>query len=221
MEQETEMAMDNSHGQALLFLNDFEAKTVDAIAERLIPADELGAGAHYAGVVYYIDGALAGFSPDLQRAYRLGLRDLDALCKERFSSSFATLASEQQDDVLRAFLGPETPRPGEDRSRGELVSTGELPAPQPAADQPRVRRLFAVIREHTVEGFFCDPAYGGNRDAVGWRLVGFPGAQWGYTAEQMRAGFDASTIPVRSLGDLRRELADLPPNEAFSRETGK
>jgi gluconate 2-dehydrogenase gamma chain len=208
------------NGSALLYLNDFEAKTVDAIAERLIPADDLGGGAHAAGVVYYIDRALAGFSTNLQRVYRLGLRDLEALCQERFLSSFTELSAEQQDNILRAFLGPEIPQPGEDPSRGELLSTGELPATQPEADQPRLRRLFAVIREHTVEGFFCDPAYGGNRDTVGWQLVGFPGAQWGYTAEQMRPGFDASTLPIKSLADLRRELANLPPSEAFYGETG-
>jgi gluconate 2-dehydrogenase gamma chain len=72
------------------------------------------------------------------------------------------------------------------------------------------------VREHTVEGFFCDPAYGGNRDAVGWRLVGFPGAQWGYTAEQMAPGFDGRTIPIMTLADLRRRLPDLPPNDTYT-----
>jgi gluconate 2-dehydrogenase gamma chain len=50
---------------------------------------------------------------------------------------------------------------------------------------------------------FCDPAYGGNRDGAGWRLVGFPGAQWGYRVEQMRRGFDATEIPLSTLADLR------------------
>jgi len=72
-----------------------------------------------------------------------------------------------------------------------------------------------VVREHTIEGFFCDPVYGGNRDAVGWRLVGFPGAQWGYTAEQMQPGFDATSIPIKTLADLRAELAVPPANEQF------
>ena len=27
----------------------------------------------------------------------------------------------------------------------------------------------------TMEGFFADPMYGGNRDMVGWKLLGFPG----------------------------------------------
>ena len=78
-----------------------------------------------------------------------------------------------------------------------------------------------VIREHTVEGYFCDPVYGGNRGAVGWRLVGFPGAQWGYTAQQMKPGFDATVIPIKTLSDLRRELKNLPDNAQYYTNEGK
>ena len=28
---------------------------------------------------------------------------------------------------------------------------------------------------HTRQGFYADPIYGGNRDRVGWRVIGFPG----------------------------------------------
>lgn len=199
---------------ALLFFNDFEARTVDAVAERLIPRDDLGPGAHDAGVVVYIDRALAGFSRDLQPVYRLGLRELDDHCRERFSAPFVGLSPGQQDEVLRSWLGPETDA-ARDQARTDLWSPGELPGSEPTSDSSRLPRLFAVIREHAVEGFFCDPAYGGNREAVGWRLVGFPGAQWGYTAEQMRLGFDASTMPVTSLGQLRAGLGDLPPADHF------
>jgi gluconate 2-dehydrogenase gamma chain len=211
------MTMEDGKSSALLFLNDFEAQTVDAIAERVIPADELGGGAREAGVVHYIDRALAGFSTNLQRVYRLGLRDLDRYCQDRFSSSFIALATKQQDEILRTFLGPEFPQPEEGR-REELLSPGELPAAATTGPEPRLQRLFAVIREHAVEGYFCDPAYGGNRNAVGWRLVGFPGARWGYTATQMLPGFDASTLPIVSLGDLRSELPDVPSSEFFSGE---
>jgi gluconate 2-dehydrogenase gamma chain len=62
--------------------------------------------------------------------------------------------------------------------------------------------FFAVVREHVVQGFFCDPAYGGNRDGAGWRAVGFPGARWGYSARQMGRDFDSTTIPVTTLADL-------------------
>ena len=36
-------------------------------------------------------------------------------------------------------------------------------------------------RAQLIEGFFSDPIHGGNRDMVGWRMVGFPGAYAGYT----------------------------------------
>ncbi len=36
------------------------------------------------------------------------------------------------------------------------------------------------MHANTIEGFFADPIYGGNRDMVGWKLVGFPGARYDY-----------------------------------------
>jgi len=71
---------------ALTYLNDLEARTVEAIAERIIPRTSAGFGATRAGVVYYIDRAISGFSTNLQRLYRLGLRELDLLCEQEFSA---------------------------------------------------------------------------------------------------------------------------------------
>jgi gluconate 2-dehydrogenase gamma chain len=71
-----------------------------------------------------------------------------------------------------------------------------------------------VVREHVLQGYFCDPVYGGNRDAVGWKLVGFPGAQWDYTEHQGEVGFDASQIPIKTLEDLRAERASTAENQA-------
>src|SRR5579875_1803998 len=198
---------------ALMYLNDFEARTVEAITERIIPAGEVG-GAAEAGVVYYIDQALAGFSTKLQRVYRLGLRELDAWCDREFSAHFVDLPPERQDTLVRMLLGPELAGPGTAVPPGsiepESTAAGATPAARDAAADGGdgsgpglLHRLFAVIREHTIEGYFGDPVYGGNRDAVGWRLVGFPGAQWGYTAEQMRPGFDSRSIVVKTLADLR------------------
>jgi gluconate 2-dehydrogenase gamma chain len=232
---------------ALMYFNDFEACTIEAIAERIIPGDGSGAGATQAGVVYYIDRAVSGFSTGLQRVYRLGLRELDALCTRRSSASFVDLNAEQQDEIIRRFLGPESgqataahkdvgeddydfDRTAEHQDRSverpkALEQSGAADAPNASvqdtgrrkADVALLQRFFAVIREHTMEGFFCDPLYGGNRGAVGWRLVGFPGVQWGYTAEQMKPGFDATTIPIKTLSDLRRELKSLPNNDIFTR----
>ena len=40
--------------------------------------------------------------------------------------------------------------------------------------------FFAHLWESTVEGFFSDPVYGGNRNMVAWRMIGFPGAYASY-----------------------------------------
>ena len=212
---------------ALTYFNDFQAKTVEAIAERIIPEEGEDAGATRAGVVYYIDRAISGFSPGLQRVYRLGLRELEKLCNREHSAQFADLATEQQDAMIRRLLGNEsggvTAHPaGLVQPATEPVDPGEQgSAIGDEIDFGLLRSLFAVIREHTVEGYFCDPVYGGNRGAVGWRLVGFPGAQWGYTAEQMKPGFDATVIPIKTLSDLRRELKSLPDNAQYYTNEGR
>lgn len=193
---------------ALMFFSDEEACTVEALAERIIPGDGENAGATEAGVVYYIDRALAGISADLQPVYRLGLRALEELCRAEHGRSFRELDAGQQDEVVRRFLGPEV---------GESPE-GLLFSPEDQAvrdDHSLIARLVVVVREHTVEGYFCDPVYGGNRGTVGWKLVGFPGAHWGYTAEQMAPGFDGRSIPIKTLSDLRRELRNLPDNSVY------
>ena len=76
---------------ALTFFNDFEARTVAAIAERIIPGGDGEIGATDAGVVYYIDRAVAGFSISLQKIYRLGLRELEAYCRRKYDKSLVEL----------------------------------------------------------------------------------------------------------------------------------
>ena len=43
--------------------------------------------------------------------------------------------------------------------------------------------FFETLLQHTREGLFADPVHGGNRDMLGWRLLGHPGAQRGYGPE--------------------------------------
>jgi gluconate 2-dehydrogenase gamma chain len=49
---------------------------------------------------------------------------------------------------------------------------------------------------HTLEGTFGDPYYGGNRDFIGWELIGYPGLRLAVTAEQQR--MDAELEPLQS-----------------------
>jgi gluconate 2-dehydrogenase gamma chain len=36
------------------------------------------------------------------------------------------------------------------------------------------------LRQHTVEGMFCDPMHGGNANLIGWQLIGYPGPLMSY-----------------------------------------
>jgi gluconate 2-dehydrogenase gamma chain len=177
-----------------MFFNAAETRTLDAVTARVMPSEPDGLGAREAGVVIYIDRAVAGYFRDLQGIYRVGLQRLDECCRAGYGKAFADLTNAEQDETLLAVEG----------SGGQPVSP-EAKA-MLAADRREtiLARFFAIVREHTIQGMFCDPLYGGNRDFTGWKLIGFPGAQWGYTAEQMREGFDATTIPILSLSDLQR-----------------
>jgi len=172
--------------EALLFFNSAEARTIDAFAAQIIPSEEGSPGAREAGVVYYIDRALAGFMRDLQPLYRRGLQILHDLAVDTFGAEFSALETAQQGELVEML---------DDRAGSD--------------DEDFAGQFYRILREHTVQGFFGDPAYGGNRDVVGWKLVGFPGAQWGYTAEQMRPGVDARSIPILTVGDLYARIGEV------------
>ncbi|KZD11987.1 hypothetical protein AUP43_05765 [Oceanibaculum pacificum] len=176
------------------FLTAAEKHCLDALTGRLIPSDEYGPGAPEAGVTTFIDRQLAGFFGRGDRwymqapfrdgipgqgyqsehapaqLYRRALASLDAFCRATFGGRlYAELETEAQDELLRQ------------------MEAGDLSLEGVSAET-----FFGLLWENTIEGFFCDPLYGGNRDMVGWKLVGFPGARYDY-----RDVLDHNGAPVR------------------------
>lgn len=179
---------------SLLFFNQHDADTVEAIAARVIPGTPADPGAREADVIVYIDRTVAGYHHDLQPLYRRGVWELDSYSNDLYGTPFVELPEESQDKILHEISAvPAHPTAQVGETEAERLGLHVL------------TRFFSVVRQHTIEGMFCDPAYGGNRDGVGWRLLGFPGARWGYSEEEMQPGFDATQIPVTTLADLRRE----------------
>jgi gluconate 2-dehydrogenase gamma chain len=82
-----------------------QAATVAAIAARIIPSDDGLPGATEAGVVHYIDRALATFSAGQKPAYTEGIADLDRRVSRAHGSGsrFASVTTQQQDEVLRSI----------------------------------------------------------------------------------------------------------------------
>jgi gluconate 2-dehydrogenase gamma chain len=159
------------------FFNDADAETVAAFTERLMPGAPDKPGARDAGVLNYIDLALAGAYADLQDFYRRGLTQLDAYCRKSHGKPFARLAAAQQDGVIKAL-------------EEDKVSEFAWPAAQ---------AFFNTVRTHTMEGMFADPIYGGNKDFAGWRLVGFPGGQPLFTPEDLESSKAFTREPIVGL----------------------
>jgi gluconate 2-dehydrogenase gamma chain len=159
------------------FLNDDDAATVAAFAERLMPGAPGKPGARDAGVLNYIDLALAGAYADLQDFYRRGLTSLEAYCRKTNDASFVKLSTAKQDEVIAAL------------EQGK--ATGFT--------WPTAQAFFNTVRTHTMEGMFADPVYGGNKDFAGWVLVGFPGAQPLFSPADMQSKDAFTGAPVTGL----------------------
>jgi hypothetical protein len=155
-----------------------QGRTVDAIAERMIPADNLGPGAREAGVVFYIDRALAGPNAPLKDVYQAGLAALDAYSQATHRAAFLDLKPDQQDTVLRAM--------------DEAKATGFT--------APTAKGFFELLWTHVREGMFCDPSHGGNRNFIGWKLLRFPGVQWEHPTTAQWDGY-GKDLQIRAAGD--------------------
>jgi gluconate 2-dehydrogenase gamma chain len=191
--------------QVYNWLTQPEIAFIEAAVARLIPADELGPGAKEAGVSYFIDQQLAGAYGTMaknyrqgpwpegtpqqgyqsrltpQEVYRAAMSEIDASCVSRFKKPFAELETAQQDEVLR-----------------ELES-GKL-----AIQAVSGSFFFNLLLGNTFEGFFADPIYGGNRDKIGWKLVGFPGVAAAYTDYIDKFNVPYNAEPV-SIADMQQQ----------------
>lgn len=174
--------------------------TLEAAMARIIPTDDQP-GAREARTIDFLDRYLSGIDhvyakPDgsgfeqlegriadvwrerirqLRQTYREGLAELDRICREQFDDEFVALTDEQQDRVLSILEDPDRARATDPR---QPWSPSEHQADEPALQQTNAEldlEFFPLLTLHTRQGFYADPIYGGNRDRVGWNLIGFPG----------------------------------------------
>jgi gluconate 2-dehydrogenase gamma chain len=137
------------------FFSPEQATEIVAISARIVPTDDMP-GAREAGVVYFIDCALMTFASEDQKIYKAGLPDLQSRVRELFPvvEKFSSATSEQQDEILLS-----------------LDQHAAAP-PRPFRPRPDAQTFFETLRQHTIAGFLIDPDTGGNRDGVGWKVIG-------------------------------------------------
>ena len=177
-----------------------ERETIAAAMARIIPTDDTP-GAREAGTIDFLERYLSGTrfiyaKPDgtgfetlsgrrqeawakrvatVRAKYSDGVRELDSRSRHRFGRDFVALAPDEQDTVLRAVEARET---WPDSALSPAYAIGGPASAGPALQQTSTEvdlDFLPLLVVHTRQGFYADPIYGGNRDRIGWEVIGFPG----------------------------------------------
>jgi gluconate 2-dehydrogenase gamma chain len=123
--------------------NDADAAVVDAIAALIIPTDD-SPGAREAGVVQFIDRSLDGYARDQRSLFEKGLADL----RTRVNAAHPDVDSFVKLDATQ-----------------QTALLHDL--------ENSKSEFFSAMLAATTAGMFANPEYGGNRDKIGWKLIGF------------------------------------------------
>lgn len=136
-----------------------QRRVLEALIDRIIPTDENGPGALESGAADYIDRTFVEFLQSEKQSFSTGLANLDAFARASQGAPFAELSPDKRDTVLMAIDGGQA---------------------------NNLRAFFARARRLTLEGMFCDPYWGGNKNFAGWDLIGYPGVRLNVTADDQR-----------------------------------
>jgi gluconate 2-dehydrogenase gamma chain len=194
-----------------LFFNASEAAFIEAACERLIPATDDGVGALGAGVPNYLDKQLGGAWGAGERLYRSGPwtagspsqgYQLPFTPAELFHNALRAI-NHNLDGVGTPFSAMSAE--AQDAFLKSLEAGGADLNGVPSAV------FFDMLLKMTVEGFFADPVYGGNRDMAAWRMIGFPGAYADYYDSIDQHGVKFVREPM-SLGEDGHKHIHLDPN---------
>jgi gluconate 2-dehydrogenase gamma chain len=165
-----------------------EAAFVEALVNILCPADELSPSGVDCGLAIYMDRQLAGpygqgdrrylrgpfkqGKPELglqlpltpEQFFKAGVAAVNAACIRAHGSTFDQLAPASTEAVLKDI---DAGRMTDDRL-------------------PLASWFNEIVYPLFIEGCFADPMYGGNRDAVFWKMLGYPGLPATHTVDMVR-----------------------------------
>jgi gluconate 2-dehydrogenase gamma chain len=198
-----------------LFFNAAEVLFIEATCERLIPADESGPGALGAGVPNYLDKQLGGAWGAGERLYRSGPWQTGTP-SQGYQLPFtpAELFHASLRAINRELEARGTPFNGmSDEAQDAYLKSLESGAHD--LDGVPSAVFFGILLEMTVEGFFSDPVYGGNRNMVAWRMIGFPGAYADYFEAIDKHGVKFEREPMSLAEDGHGHVhvhQDIPAN---------
>jgi gluconate 2-dehydrogenase gamma chain len=189
--------------EPLLTLTATEHAFFVAAADAIVPADELSPSGGECGVATFIDRQLAGAygggarlyrdgpfpkgKPELgyqlpltpREFFRAGIAEANAFTRKSYGKDFDRLPEKERAAALKAM---------ED---GKAEFSGFSSA-----------MFFNALLQITLEGFFADPIYGGNRDMASWKMIGYPGLPATYREDIKRYFGKKYDKPPRSIADF-------------------
>lgn len=132
------------------FFTEEQARCMIAICEQIIPANEYG-GATEAGVINYIDNQLVGHYSSKKELYKRGIEAIQENCLDQKNKVFEELSFERQKEFLQKM---------------------ELDQHPPTLwDGISQSSFFKMMIQHTMEGFYGSPKYGGNKDYLSYKMM--------------------------------------------------
>jgi hypothetical protein len=170
-----------------VWFTESEYATLCAACDRLIPPDSDFPGAAAAGAADYVDTLLGAFQFDPPRIWAGGPTSGRFGGEAKFAQfhqltaldelAWRTRIEGSQGLREREFNGPVIGY--QERYRTGLAALGEdfhqLDRHEQAARLIAQPEFLEVLHAHVCEGVYGAPEYGGNRDAVGWRTIGYAG----------------------------------------------
>ncbi len=177
------------------------------------PAEAGHPGAREAGVVYYIDAMLAAFGekpvPMIYAGGPWSNRHPADSTADKGSAGTGSdpMASFIALDPLSAIAWRKRIAGWQQQYRSGIASLDELAGgdftkSDPAAQdktlaKPAVSTFLSLLFEHTIEGLYANPEYGGNRGLAGWKDIGYPGDSQprGYAPDQVTSSDGRDPVP--------------------------
>ena len=183
------------------FFNSHQRATIEAAMARIIPTDDTP-GAREAGCIDFLDRYLSGLGYIFAKPDGSGFEMLEGSSAEAWMQRIETMRARyiEGDPAtsipaltrIRQLISSRSDaraagwRAARRRDKWHRRTDGAnaqrrsrrpcLRAACPAADLTEIELEFLpLLVTHTRQGFYSDPIYGGNKGAIGWKVIGFPG----------------------------------------------
>jgi gluconate 2-dehydrogenase gamma chain len=171
-------------GPVWQFFNEDEAVFIRSAVDCLIPADAVGPGALESGVADYIDRQMASGYGRGARMYQQG-PFAEGVPQQGWQfpltpAELIRVGIADADNWSRATHGK---RLADLAVADRTAALGEIDAGHANFANVPAGAFFNLLLQLTMEGYFGDPAYGGNRDMAVWKMLGFPGVAGMYSED--------------------------------------